>query len=38
MEILIGSSAKFRTMLKHIDRLAPVDSVVLSEGVTGTGK
>jgi formate hydrogenlyase transcriptional activator len=40
MEILdlIGSSAKFRTVLKHIDMLAPVDSAVLIEGETGTGK
>jgi len=35
---LIGSSAKFRAVLENIDLLAPVDSTVLIQGETGTGK
>src|ERR1700678_571713 len=35
---LIGSSAKFRTVLEQIDKVAPVDSAVLIQGETGTGK
>src|SRR6266699_6129546 len=35
---LIGSSAKFRAMLDNIDMVAPVDSAVLIQGETGTGK
>lgn len=35
---LIGSSAKFRALLDHIDLVAPVDSAVLIQGETGTGK
>ena len=35
---LIGSSAKFRTVLDRINTVAPVDSAVLIQGETGTGK
>jgi formate hydrogenlyase transcriptional activator len=35
---LIGSSAKFRTLLEDIEMVAPVDSAVLLQGETGTGK
>jgi transcriptional regulator with GAF, ATPase, and Fis domain len=35
---LIGSSPKFRTLLTDLERIAPVDSAVLIEGETGTGK
>jgi formate hydrogenlyase transcriptional activator len=35
---LIGSSAKFRALLGSIDMVAPVDSAVLIQGETGTGK
>ena len=35
---LIGSSAKFRAVLENINLVAPVDSTVLIEGETGTGK
>ncbi len=35
---LIGSSAKFRGLLDTIDMVAPVDSAVLIQGETGTGK
>ena len=35
---LIGSSAEFRTVLDRINMVAPVDSAVLIQGETGTGK
>jgi formate hydrogenlyase transcriptional activator len=35
---LIGSSARFRTVLQEMNMVAPVDSTVLIEGETGTGK
>src|SRR5271155_4912549 len=35
---LIGSSPKFRALLTEVARVAPVDSVVLIHGETGTGK
>jgi formate hydrogenlyase transcriptional activator len=35
---LIGSSPKFRALLADVDRIAPVDSAVLIQGETGTGK
>jgi transcriptional regulator of aromatic amino acid metabolism len=35
---LIGSSAKFRSVLERINMVAPVDSTVLIQGETGTGK
>jgi transcriptional regulator with GAF, ATPase, and Fis domain len=35
---LIGSSPKFRALLNLIDMVAPVDSAVLIQGETGTGK
>ena len=35
---LIGSSAKFRAVLDRIDMVAPVDSSVMIQGETGTGK
>ena len=35
---LIGSSPKFRAVLADVDRIAPVDSAVLIQGETGTGK
>src|ERR1700722_6209920 len=35
---LIGSSPKFRTLLDEVDLVAKVDSTVLIQGETGTGK
>jgi formate hydrogenlyase transcriptional activator len=35
---LIGTSPKFRTVLTEVARVAPVDSAVLIQGETGTGK
>src|SRR5215470_9842374 len=35
---LIGSSARFRGVLDSVDMVAPVDSAVLIQGETGTGK
>src|SRR4249919_354022 len=35
---LIGTSPKFRTLLTEVERVAPVDSAVLIQGETGTGK
>jgi formate hydrogenlyase transcriptional activator len=35
---LIGSSARFRAVLDDIDIVAPVDTAVLIQGETGTGK
>ena len=35
---LIGSSPKFRALLAEVERVAPVDSAVLIQGETGTGK
>jgi formate hydrogenlyase transcriptional activator len=35
---LIGSSTKFRALLEQIEMVAPVDSAVLVQGETGTGK
>jgi transcriptional regulator with GAF, ATPase, and Fis domain len=35
---LIGSSVKFRALLNDIELVAPVDSAVLIQGETGTGK
>jgi formate hydrogenlyase transcriptional activator len=35
---LIGTSAKFRALVNDIDMVAPVDSAVLIQGETGTGK
>src|SRR5579862_6732510 len=35
---LIGSSPKFRALLSEVARVAPVDSAVLIQGETGTGK
>jgi formate hydrogenlyase transcriptional activator len=35
---LIGSSAKFRALLEDLEMVAPVDSAVLIQGETGTGK
>ena len=35
---LIGSSPRFRTLLRDVARIAPVDSAVLIQGETGTGK
>jgi formate hydrogenlyase transcriptional activator len=35
---LIGSSPKFQAVLRDVDRIAPVDSAVLIQGETGTGK
>jgi len=35
---LIGSSAKFQTVLDNVNVIAPVDSAVLIQGETGTGK
>jgi formate hydrogenlyase transcriptional activator len=35
---LIGSSAKFRALLQDLAMVAPVDSSVLVQGETGTGK
>ena len=35
---LIGSSPKFRAVMSDVQRIAPVDSAVLIQGETGTGK
>jgi formate hydrogenlyase transcriptional activator len=35
---LIGSSPKFRTLMTEVERVGPVDSAVLIQGETGTGK
>jgi formate hydrogenlyase transcriptional activator len=35
---LIGSSARFRTVLERVEMVAPVDSAVMIQGETGTGK
>jgi transcriptional regulator with GAF, ATPase, and Fis domain len=35
---LIGSSVKFRAVLDEINMVAPVNSAVLIQGETGTGK
>ena len=35
---LIGSSPKFRAVLSEVAKVAPVDSAVLIQGETGTGK
>src|SRR5580658_4700288 len=35
---LIGSSPRFRALMTEVDRVAPVDSAVLIQGETGTGK
>jgi formate hydrogenlyase transcriptional activator len=35
---LIGSSARFRALLDEVNLVAPVDSTVLIQGETGTGK
>ena len=35
---LIGSSPKFRALLAEVEMVAPVDSAVLIQGETGTGK
>ncbi|HLK18674.1 MAG TPA: sigma 54-interacting transcriptional regulator [Bryobacteraceae bacterium] len=35
---LIGSSVKFRDLLESVEMVAPVDSAVLIQGETGTGK
>jgi transcriptional regulator with GAF, ATPase, and Fis domain len=35
---LIGTSAKFRALLHDVEMVAPVDSAVLIQGETGTGK
>jgi formate hydrogenlyase transcriptional activator len=35
---LIGSSPKFRALMTVVDTVAPVDSAVLIQGETGTGK
>jgi formate hydrogenlyase transcriptional activator len=35
---LIGSSPKFQAVLADVERIAPVDSAVLIQGETGTGK
>ncbi|MBV8553211.1 MAG: sigma 54-interacting transcriptional regulator [Acidobacteriaceae bacterium] len=35
---LIGSSAKFRTVLDEVNMVAPADCAVLIQGETGTGK
>src|SRR5271163_3541063 len=35
---LIGSSPKFRALLQDVAMVAPVDSAVLIQGETGTGK
>src|ERR1700744_4064566 len=38
MATLIGSSGKFRAVLNRIEMVAPVDSAVMIQGETGTGK
>jgi formate hydrogenlyase transcriptional activator len=35
---LIGSSPKFRALMTEVERVAPVDSAILIQGETGTGK
>jgi formate hydrogenlyase transcriptional activator len=35
---LIGSSPKFRDVITNVERIAPVDTTVLIQGETGTGK
>jgi len=35
---LVGSSPKFRALLDNVDLVAPVDTAVLIQGETGTGK
>ena len=35
---LIGSSPKFQALMTEVERVAPVDSAVLIQGETGTGK
>jgi len=35
---LIGSSPKFRALMSEVEKVAPVDSAVLIQGETGTGK
>src|SRR5579872_3569171 len=35
---LIGSSPRFRALLTEVEKVAPVDSAVLIQGETGTGK
>src|SRR5271155_4135873 len=35
---LIGSSPRFRALMAEVERVAPVDSAVLIQGETGTGK
>ena len=35
---LIGCSTKFRAVLQEVEKVAPVDSAVLIQGETGTGK
>ena len=35
---LIGSSSKFRALLRDVETVAPVDSTVLIQGETGAGK
>ena len=35
---LIGSSPRFRALLADVEKIAPVDSAVLIQGETGTGK
>ena len=35
---LIGSSPKFRAVVSEVAQVAPVDSAVLIQGETGTGK
>src|SRR5579871_3987310 len=35
---LIGSSPKFRALMAEVETVAPVDSAVLIQGETGTGK
>ena len=35
---LIGSSPKFQTLLTEVEKVGPVDSAVLIQGETGTGK
>jgi len=35
---IVGSSAIFRAVLDNVDLVAPVDSAVLIQGETGTGK
>src|SRR3954462_10144258 len=35
---LIGSSPSFRAVLRDVEKVAPLNSAVLSQGETGTGK